>query len=244
MLQQHAITVRDVSGTWVLPIRVSARARRVFFAASASRGIELVVPRGADLRGLEALVEAHRDWLERRRAEYAEAARPIQPPERIALGTPKATYTVQYRSVPGARSRLREPEPGRLVFEGDRADPIAVARVFQAWLKAQARAVLPPLLETVAAGTGLSYRHCRIRLTRSRWGSCSRRRCIMLSASLLFLPEELVRHVMVHELCHTHHMNHSPAFWALVARHDPQWRSLRRRMREAGRARVPSWVYR
>jgi hypothetical protein len=64
---------------------------------------------------------------------------------------------------------------------------------------------------------------------------------ISLNCKLLFLAPELVRHVLVHELCHTVELNHSPRFWALVQRFEPDARTLRRRMRDAWRD-VPVWA--
>jgi predicted metal-dependent hydrolase len=57
----------------------------------------------------------------------------------------------------------------------------------------------------------------------------------------LFLPADLVDHVLLHELAHTRHLNHSQRFWRLLARLDPDWRSHHARLRDA-RQCVPAWV--
>jgi predicted metal-dependent hydrolase len=59
---------------------------------------------------------------------------------------------------------------------------------------------------------------------------------------LLFLEPSVVRYLMIHELCHTAHMNHSRRFWDLVARHEPQYRSLDRTLL-CGWQRVPWWMF-
>jgi predicted metal-dependent hydrolase len=79
-------------------------------------------------------------------------------------------------------------------------------------------------------------------LQRSRWGSCSPKLKISLNASLLFLPPHLVRYVLVHELCHTRHLDHSRRFWSLVARHEPLHKDRRREL-AALRYEVPGWVH-
>jgi predicted metal-dependent hydrolase len=57
----------------------------------------------------------------------------------------------------------------------------------------------------------------------------------------LFLPPRLVRYLMVHELCHLRHLDHSPRFWAKVELHAPNWRRLEREL-HAARRLVPDWV--
>jgi hypothetical protein len=64
---------------------------------------------------------------------------------------------------------------------------------------------------------------------------------ISLNARLLLLPPHLVDYVLVHELCHTRHLNHSSAFWRLVARHCPTYPAHRRELCAAGR-QLPAWV--
>ena len=77
---------------------------------------------------------------------------------------------------------------------------------------------LPPRVAAIAARTGLKYGKLTIRAARSKWGSCSGRNDISLSLYMMLLPEHLRDYVIIHELCHTVHHNHSPRFHALVDR--------------------------
>jgi len=85
-------------------------------------------------------------------------------------------------------------------------------------LRRRAQSVLPFQLAKLAELYGFKYTGVNIRKSRSRWGSCSSKGTINLSFYLLLLPEHLIEYVLLHELCHTVEMNHSPAFWALLDR--------------------------
>lgn len=85
-------------------------------------------------------------------------------------------------------------------------------------LRREARADLPVRLERLAAATGLKYGRLSIRASRTKWGSCSGRNDISLSLFLMTLPPHLRDYVIVHELCHTVHHDHSPRFHALADR--------------------------
>ncbi len=85
-------------------------------------------------------------------------------------------------------------------------------------LRQAAKADLPTRIERLSAETGLKYNGMTIRASRTRWGSCSGRNTISLSLFLMTLPEHLRDYVIVHELCHTIHHNHSAQFHALVDR--------------------------
>jgi len=85
-------------------------------------------------------------------------------------------------------------------------------------LRRAAKADLPARIERLARQTGLKYEKLTIRAARTKWGSCSGRGRISLSLFLMTLPEHLRDFVIVHELCHTVHPDHSPRFHALVDR--------------------------
>jgi predicted metal-dependent hydrolase len=86
----------------------------------------------------------------------------------------------------------------------------------EAALRREAQALLPGELERLAKEHGFHYRAVGIRKSKTRWGSCSSKGNISLSLYLMLLPPHLREYVMLHELCHTIHMNHGPNFWALM----------------------------
>ena len=85
-------------------------------------------------------------------------------------------------------------------------------------LRRAAKADLPERIARIAAQTGLRYGKMTVRASRTKWGSCTGRNDISLSLFLMKLPERLRDYVIVHELCHTVHHDHSPQFHALVDR--------------------------
>lgn len=85
-------------------------------------------------------------------------------------------------------------------------------------LRRAAKADLPGRMARLTEATGLRCEKLTIRASRTKWGSCSGQNHISLSLYLMTLPEVLRDFVILHELCHTVHHNHSPRFHALLDR--------------------------
>lgn len=240
-------------------VRVSKRARRVRLVMSAGGGLEVVVPCRFDQRQIPRLLDSRRDWIERASArvrDRAEARRrrleadPPVLPARIVLPAVAEEWEVEYRprrerdTPPGAESAgasVRERPAGRLVVTGDLEDHAACKDALCRWLTRRARRALVPRLEELALPHRFAHGRVSVRQQRSRWASCSRRKAMSINARLLFLPPGVVDHVLLHELCHTMEMNHSPRFWTLLGYHDPECRAHRRLLRTAW-TMVPTWL--
>lgn len=226
-----------------IEVRESRRARRVRLVVHpptpiAPSKIEVVVPIGFDKERLPSILEQKRKWLERTisrlETEYGDEEG-VEPPSLVALPATGEHWPVTYRK--GA-SGCREWH-GQLVVS--HRDDIDWQPPLQRWLTRTARSVLPPWLDEVSQQLGLDYETVTIRAQRTRWGSCSSKGTISLNRGLLFLPPEQVHYLIVHELCHTRHMNHSPRYWSLVAKHIPDYKPHDRALRRAFSA-IPWWA--
>ena len=108
----------------------------------------------------------------------------------------------------------------------------------KAFVIAYAKVHLPEYLSHVSHHIGLEYGKCNIRQAKTRWGSCSMRKDIMLNSALVFFPLDIVRYVCIHELAHTQHFDHSPHFWAKVEKHDGLYQEHRKKLKNT---LLPYW---
>jgi predicted metal-dependent hydrolase len=109
------------------------------------------------------------------------------------------------------------------------------------WVHLKGSEHLPRLLDETAKQHRFAYVKVVVKEQKTRWGSCSSKGNVNLNSHLLFLPSFLVRHVLIHELCHLQEMNHSKAFHKLLARLDPNAAGNAAELKQAWRF-VPGWV--
>ena len=98
-------------------------------------------------------------------------------------------------------------------------------------LMKKAREYLPYRLEYLAKRYGYKYNKCRLSHANTRWGSCSSNKTISLNIGLMKVPEVLRDYVILHELAHLNHMDHSRAFWAEVGEHDPKYKMHEKKLK-------------
>lgn len=82
--------------------------------------------------------------------------------------------------------------------------------------------------------TGGAYTSVTIRDQKTRWGSCSSRGTLSFNYRLIFAPPQVLDYVVVHELCHLTHMNHSKEFWNMVGSVMPDYQTQRKWLKEHG----------
>ena len=98
-------------------------------------------------------------------------------------------------------------------------------------LMKKAKEYLPYRLEYYAKLYGYKYEKCRLTHANTRWGSCSSNKTISLNIGLMKLPEPLRDYVILHELAHLNHMDHSKAFWEEVGRHDKNYKNHNKKIK-------------
>ncbi len=222
-------------------IRESTRSRRLLLRVHESAQVEVVVPRGTPQRLIEQFVASHLEWIATRVARARAKARPPEafPPTLLHLAAIGEHWQLQWVAGAG-RARVREVGEERLELRGS-GSPAAQRAALLRWLAARAKDVLGAWLAEVAAEHGFAYTGLQVRLQRTRWGSCSSRGRISLNLALLFQPPDVLRYLLVHELAHTRHMNHSRRFWEQVAACEPKFRQLDAQLRTGWR-NVPEWL--
>lgn len=226
-------------------VRESPRAKHVRLMLSLQDGLVVVVPMGFDRGRIPNLLQKKKRWLanasQRIEAQrkFSESEPPL--PERMALQGIGEDWTIEYRQKKSSRVTVVERPGYRLLVSGN-TDNIETCRAtLRRWLSRKAHVKLKPWLASLAKERGFQFGRVIVRSQRTRWGSCSRRKNVGLNMKLLFMPEALVRQVLIHELCHTVHLNRSQKFWALLKHHEPDCAKKEKELRSAGRF-VPAWI--
>jgi hypothetical protein len=228
-------------------VKESPRAKHARLKLSMRDGLVVVVPRGFDRDRIPGILEKKKQWLERAQEKihtqqkFFEPEPPGKIPERLSLRGIGEEYAVDYRPTESTRVTAVERSGRRLLVHGDTDNPTACKAALRRWLNRKMHDHVAPWLTRLAEERGFQVHRVLVKSQRTRWGSCSRHGTISLNIKLLFIPEDLIRYVLLHELCHTVHLNHSREFWALLKERDPDFRQKDQRLRTVWRY-VPPWL--
>lgn len=229
-------------------VRQSQKAKNLRLKVTREEGLLVVVPKGYDEKKIPSLLKQKKVWIADALKRIGETRRFLEPtpvnhlPETIRLVALGETWSVIYREEERRSGIWLRAENGELIISGSGLSRDAVIRKLKDWLRIRVREGLFPITGTLAAKHRFNLRGLLVKSQRTRWASCSAQRNLSLNTKLLFLTPDLVRYVLVHELCHTAHMNHSKDFWRLVASHEPSYKVLDQALREAWKS-VPQWVF-
>ncbi|MGL4310826.1 MAG: M48 family metallopeptidase [Paracoccaceae bacterium] len=199
-----------------ITLRKSPRLRRYSLRVSRADGrVTLSLPDWAPEDEALAFARGKADWIRDVLARRAPGS----------VVEPGGTLPFEGVDLPVVAAPVRSPrvQDGALLVpqSGDTARRVA------AFLKLAARDRISPAVDHYVGAVGRPCRDLVLRDTRSRWGSCSVDGRLMFSWRLVMAPPEVLDYVVAHEVAHLVEMNHSPAFWAVVARICPDYKRHR-----------------
>ena len=228
-LSYHA----DIEGQSIpYRVTVSTRARTGRLVIRPESGLTVVIPHRGRIDP-RALVERHARWirkhLDRLDNPCGEALSPLVSGSKLAylgmtLRLELAPPTDQAPVVERIHDVLRV-RTGQLQ---------SLSTILETWYHERASDVIAERLAAVNGRLGYAFRRVSIRDQKTRWGSCSARGDLAFNWRLVMAPLEIIDYVMAHELVHLKDLSHSDAFWARVARIDPDYGLHRRWLNNYG----------
>ena len=204
-----------------LPIEIIRSNRRTLGLEVTRDGlVKARLPMRLPAREAILFIEEHRDWILRKRAEV-QRRREENDRRRRQQGTQPWQ--------PG-----QDIEAGNSGTERNAGTQATVPLLADLTIaqKAQIKQKFQEKTRKFATKMGVTYGRITIRAQRTRWGSCSSKGNLNFNYLLYYLPEELMEYVVIHELAHRKHMNHSSYFWREVERYCPDYRQRRARLRD------------
>jgi predicted metal-dependent hydrolase len=208
-------------------VRISKRSgsRNVRLSITAGGEIRVTIPQWSPYQNGVDFVRSKTSWILR---NIPEKEAPLQHGQRIGKAHRLAfvTATVDAPSSRLLGTEIRVTRPQGMAATHPLVQKSAQKAGIRA-LRSQAEALLPRRLQQLATQYGFSYGSVSVKQLKGRWGSCDNKQDIVLNLFLMQLPWHLIDYVLVHELVHTKHLNHSPEFWREFMRHEPRAKQLR-----------------
>ncbi|MFZ1812456.1 MAG: SprT family zinc-dependent metalloprotease [Candidatus Saccharimonadales bacterium] len=215
----------------VVTVRKVPRSTHIKLRVNAHGAVSATMPRLAPLYVLKQFIDSSRADLRKAIASVVVNAPPLYK-DGDQIGS-SHRIVVEHAMTNSARvsgqTIVWKVKPGANMTSPAQQD--IIRRAVRKALDVEAKAYLPRRLSHLAERYGFTYSSVRYSNAKGRWGSCSSRGVISLNVALMRLPMQYVDYVLVHELAHTKHLNHSLAFWTEVARCYPDYKAARKALK-------------
>lgn len=224
--------------------RLSKRAKRLQIKINRLAQVEVVSPIGVTQADVDHFVKSNVDWIKRHQKKILSRHDPshsksgtVALPTEIHFPLLNKTYQVRYLAI---EKRSKFSVDASIVYiHSDNDDEKKL--LLRKFIHKMAKQVLTTQLDNISAKLKLPYNRVFIKAQKTRWGSCSSKKNINLNRNLLFLTPVQVEYLIIHELCHTVHLNHSSAYWGLVAEIMPTYKKIDQSLKHAT-DKVPHWA--
>ena len=223
--------------------RVSAKSRNIRIEIRSPREVVLVIPRHAPKYAAREFLKSREAWIRQKIAELRQrhADVPLDPQrlnwdnrDRLPLRGADTPVRLVGASLRAINVRIESGAISVFCPSAQLGERAKLEHALRKELQHQARQDARRLLDEEAARLGLHAGEPRIADQKSLWGSCAANGNISLSWRLVMAPAAVFRYVVIHELCHIRHHDHSEAFWALVQHQMPDYDNHRRWLHDHG----------
>lgn len=193
--------------------------------------VEVRAPKGTNLAVINQFLLQKSPWVERK---LASQKKQLQEKPSIAQGLP-ILFMGQYKKlvISQGKNQVLEQQHHLAIHC---QSPDKAEQLLSNWLKQEAKLYIAPRCEELAIKMGVSQKINAInfRKTKSKWGHCTSQGTLQFNWLLIMAPIDVIDYVIIHELCHLTHMNHSPAFWQLVAKFCPDYLNHKTWLKQQG----------
>lgn len=233
----------DVNVSWLpsYTVKKHPKAKYVSFRASQQKGIVITVPTRFNLKHLPAIIEENKTWLLKQLAKFETAPPPEEITKPNKLLVLDEEWTINYE-LGLMNFHIANVHNLTLTIFTKPNHENKIRSILINWLKSVAEKVLTTYLLEASIETNLSYNSVKFTSGQHVWGTCNYQKRISLNYKLVMFPIDVIRYVIIHELCHTKHMNHSGRFWGLVAKFDPEWKKHRKILSSDVQKYVPLFI--
>ena len=221
-----------------LRVEVVRSLRRTAGLHIIGNGLQIRVPERLDDERIAAILQQKRSWIRAKVAEFK-----LLPPQRTK-------ELVSGESFPylGRHYRLKIQDGNQVGVcllggylqatirpsEQGEQRQARIQQYLHNWYRSRALERLQQKVDRYAQQIGVSAKGISVRNFKSRWGSCDKQGKLVFNWNIIKAPHAIADYVVVHELCHLIHPNHSRQFWQLVSRHDHAFADHRQWLKEKG----------
>jgi predicted metal-dependent hydrolase len=208
-------------------LKRSNRSASIRISLDHSGAVSVSAPQLVPKMVIDAFVKKNSAWIERQRYKMRlkKSVNPSLEWSEKILSYFGRLYSIKTSDEPGKKIDMQNGICWVRPITGLEKD---AKRTLLSWLKVKAEAHIIERVVDWAETMGVEYGSVRFGQQSSRWGSCSGENNLRFNWRLIHFPAEVIDYVVIHELAHTVHHDHSPHFWQLVARYCPGWKDHRR----------------
>lgn len=217
-------TIETIEGNGFVAELIRTDRRKTASIKIAEGKVSVIVPKTLPIKDINAFVTEKQNWIKQKLALHNDI--PKVKPKKFIMGEVFTylgnNYSLKIES--GSNPDNCKIQQDKLVVSVsvlDVKNKSTIKQIVTQWYQQQAEVILLKKTETYAKIIDVTPAKITIKSYKARWGSCSIHGNIQYNWKIIMAPEFIINYLVVHELCHLLHHNHSPSFWQTVAKYHP-----------------------